>query len=96
MNPDLYGAWLTAGAWLAAHWTGLAAYGIGIAALTAVACALWPGSDDYRTRNDRRQAAWTVACEPRPEPDLPGVDDTLLAACQQILAATNNAREEKP
>lgn len=94
MNPDLYAAWRTAGAWLAAHWTGLAAYGIGIAALTAVAWAWWPTGDDYRTRNDRRQAAWSVARNERPEPAEPGVDDELLNACQQICP--DLARKEMP
>jgi len=94
MNADVYAAWRTAGVWLAANWTGLAAWGIGAAILTAVAWAVWPVGDDYRSRNDRREAAWTVAREPRPEPAEPGSDDQLLAACQQICP--DLARKEMP
>jgi hypothetical protein len=94
MNPDLYGALHTAGVWLAAHWTGLAAYGLVAAFLTVAAWACWPSGNDYRTRNDRRQAAWTVARNERPEPDQPGTDDELLNACQQICP--DLARKEMP
>jgi hypothetical protein len=84
VNPDLYDAWHTAGAWLAANWTGLLAYGLAAAVLTVVAWALWPRGGDYRSRNDQRAARLIAALEQRPEPAEPGADDTLLAACQQI------------
>ena len=83
MTPDLYDAWRTAGAWLAGNWSGLAATGLAVAILTVLAWAWWP-RDDYRTRNDQRAARLTAALEPRPEPDQPGTDDQLLAACQAI------------
>ncbi len=83
MTPDVYAALHAAGAWLAANWRGLAAYGAVVAVLTAVAWALWP-RDDYRSRNDRRVARLTAALEPRPEPGEPGSNDQLLAECQAI------------
>lgn len=88
MNADLYAAWHTAGhnlhhvgVWAAGHWTGLAALGVAVGVLTFLGWAF--RRDDYRSRNDRRQALQLVHLD-RPEPDQPGVDDTLLAACQQI------------
>ncbi|WP_020135107.1 hypothetical protein [Streptomyces sp. 351MFTsu5.1] len=83
MNHDLYAAMHTAGAWLAERWTGLAAWGIAIAGLTVIAWVLWP-RDDYRSRNDQTAARLITALEARPEPDQPGSDEQLLAACQQI------------
>lgn len=58
-----------------------------VAVIVAVLC--WQirralRSDDYRTRNDRRQAAWIAVCEGRPEPGAPGTDDELLNACNQL------------
>jgi hypothetical protein len=50
---------------------------------------------DYRTRNDRRQAAWLVLCEPRPEPAAPGTNDALLAACNQLCPDLAR-KEERP
>ncbi|MER6492639.1 hypothetical protein [Streptomyces griseorubiginosus] len=84
MNPDVYAAWHNAAAWLAAHWTGLAAWGIAAAGLTVVAWALWPGSDDYRSRNDRKQADEAVASNDRPEPGQPGTDISLYLDCVAI------------
>jgi hypothetical protein len=96
VNPDLYAALHTAGAWLAAHWTGLLAYGLAAAVLTVVAWALWPRGGDYRSRNDQREAAKTVARGPHPEPDQPGTNENDLLACLQIMRATDSTREEKP
>lgn len=95
MNPDLYDAWHTAGAWLAGHWTGLAAWGIAIASLTVLAWTFWP-RDDYRSRNDRREAAKTAAsAERHPEPDQAGSNDADLHTCLQIMRATELARKEE-
>jgi hypothetical protein len=85
VNPDLYAAFRTAAVWLAGHWTGLAALGLAVTALTVVAWVLWP-RDDYRTRNDQRTAAWTTASEPRPEPAEPGTDIGLYLDCVAIYA----------
>jgi hypothetical protein len=66
--------------------TFFAAIAIGIAAAAVVAAQIRRAlrGGDYRTRNDRRQAAWLVLCEPRPEPAAPGTNDELLAACNQL------------
>ncbi|MFJ9101364.1 hypothetical protein ACIRJM_23185 [Streptomyces sp. NPDC102405] len=63
-------------------------------ALAVIAWACWPKRDDYRSRNDRRAAAWLTASEERPEPDQPGSNDDDLLTCRHILAATDNARKE--
>ena len=84
MNADLYDAWRAAGAWLAANWTGLLAYGLAAAVLTVVAWALWPRGGDYRSRNDQRAARLIAALEPRPEPAEPGVDAGLYLDCVAI------------
>ena len=67
--------------WLADNWSQLAAL-IAAAAVLLVVCWALRG-DDYRTRNDRT-AAWRVAHTPRPEPGVPGTDDTLLDACNRL------------
>jgi len=83
VNADVYAAWHNAGVWLAANWTGLAAFGIGAAVLTVVVWVLWPG-DDYRSRNDRKQAARTVARDDRRGLGQPGTDVGLYLDCVAI------------
>ncbi|MFJ4932363.1 hypothetical protein ACIP8U_00630 [Streptomyces pseudovenezuelae] len=85
MSPDVYAAFRTAGAWLAGHWTGLGAAGLAVTVLTVLVWAWWP-RDDYRSRNDRRQAAWATAREPRPEPAEPGTDIGLYPDCVAIYS----------
>ncbi|GLP64249.1 hypothetical protein TUSST3_08690 [Streptomyces sp. TUS-ST3] len=77
----------------------IAIYLIVLAALagaTWTARGLWRTlrADDYRTRNDRKQAAWLAVCTPRTEPAEPGTNDELLDACQQICP--DLARKEMP
>ncbi|MDH6448250.1 hypothetical protein M2155_000658 [Streptomyces sp. SAI-119] len=99
MSADLYAAWLTAGnnlqsvgAWLAGDGAWVPIFALAAAVLLVVCWAL--RGDDYRTRNDHKQAAWLVVCTPRTEPAEPGTDDELLAACNQICP--DLARKEKP
>lgn len=40
--------------------------------------------DDYRTRNDRRQAWLTTSGSERPEPAAPGTDSALYLNCIAI------------
>lgn len=91
MSPEVRAAWLNAGDWVAAHWTGLAALAVA-AAVLLVLCWAFRG-DDYRTRNDRT-AARHATSGPRPEPGEPGNDDELLAACRQLCP--DLARKEMP
>lgn len=102
MSPEVRAAWLNAGDWVAAHWTGLAALAVA-AAVLLVLCWAFRG-DDYRTRNDRRQAAWLTVCEGRPEPGEPGSNDGLYLDCVAIyddchdldrLRAIDQHRKEK-
>jgi hypothetical protein len=89
VSHDLYTAWLTAGDrlhragdWIATNWPWLLALSVACLAVWAIRRG-WLG-DDYRTRNDKRQA-WLAACEgPRPEPAAPGSDQQLLAQCLAI------------
>lgn len=94
MSPDVYAAFRTAAAWLAGHWTGLAALGLAVTALTVVAWVLWP-RDDYRTRNDQRAARRLLDDNPPNHETQPGTNDDDLRTCLHILAATNNARTEE-
>lgn len=59
-----------------------------LAAATWTARGLWRTlrADDYRTRNDRRQAAWMAVCEGRPEPAEPGTDIGLYLDCVAIYS----------
>lgn len=84
MNPDLYGAWLTAGDWAATHWPYLATAAAVAATAWAVTRFIRRGCDDYRTCNDRAAADRIVAVEPRPEPAAPGKDDGLYLDCVAI------------
>jgi hypothetical protein len=67
--------------WLADNWTELAALAIAATGLLVLCWAL--RGDDYRTRNDRT-AARHVTSGPRPEPGVPGINEALLAACNQL------------
>ena len=110
MNADLYAAWRTAGdnlhhvgVWAAGHWTGLAALGVAVGVLTVLGWAF--RRDDYRTRNDKRQALQLVHLD-RPEPGEPGVDAGLYLDCVAIYGdcdeldrlreAINQHRKETP
>ncbi|MGW1744513.1 hypothetical protein ACWCRD_02625 [Streptomyces sp. NPDC002092] len=101
MNPDLYGAWLTAstnlqpvGAWLAANWGWLTA---------AIAAAAFAA---YTIRRAVRRASRTVdqiLAEPSAEQQQPGTDSGLLLDCiaiysdredlQRLRDAINQARK---
>lgn len=94
MNPDLYGTWLTAGDWVGAHWLGLAAALAAAVFAWAVTRFIRCGRDDYRTCNDRAAADRIVAVEPRPEPGMPGSDNTLLEQCWDICPDLR--KEERP
>jgi hypothetical protein len=98
VNPDLYGAWLTAGnnlqpvgAWLAGWWPTLA---IAAVAATVIGWAWWPTRTDYRTRNDQRAAIRITGFQERPEPGQPGTNQELLDTCRAIAHATQTARKE--
>lgn len=111
MTHDLYTAWLTAGDrlqpagdWIATNWPWLLALSVACFAVWAIRRG-WLG-DDYRTRNDKRQA-WLAACEgPRPEPADPGSDTGLYLACiaaygdcddlDRLRDAIRQHREEDP
>ncbi|MET8081854.1 hypothetical protein [Streptomyces sp. NPDC005303] len=100
MNPDLYSAWLAAGDRLQPVGAWLAGDGAWVPIAAVAAVIVWRTwrirpRDDYRSRNDRRQAAWLAFCEDRPEPAEPGSNDDDLLTCLHILAATNNARKER-
>lgn len=102
-NPDLYGAWLTAGNnlqpigdWLTTHWLGLAMLTGGLTLVAwSVRSYIRASHDDQRTRNDRARAQRITRTQDRTEPGMPGHDDQLLQQCHQILHATEN-RKEKP
>lgn len=69
----------------------IAIYLIVLAALvgaTWTARGLWRTlrADDYRSSNDRKQAAWMAVCGPRPEPAEPGVDVGLYLDCVAIYS----------
>ena len=83
MNPDLYGAWLTAGDRLQPVGAWLASGGAWLPIFTVAAVIIWRiwrvrPRDDYRSRNDRIAARRITRVEPRPEPGKPGHDDGLL------------------
>jgi hypothetical protein len=99
MNPDLYGAWLTAGnnlqpvgAWLAGNWWWLAATAAAVFAAWALRRFIRSGLDDYRACNDRIAADRITHTQDWPEPPAPGCDQLLLDACNDICP--DHARKE--
>ena len=91
MTPNLYDAWLTAGSTLQPVGDWVATYWPALTTATAFTFALWAlpryirGSrDDYRTRNDRTAARRLLCTDPPQLETTPGVDDTLLAACNEL------------
>ena len=112
MNPDLYGAWLTAGDrlqpvgdWALTHWDWLALPAIAVFAAWAIWKCL-PHGAAYHSPNDAAAARRITRYEPRPEPGQPGHDDGLLldaylarygdTGFQRLRDAIEQTRNEKP
>lgn len=84
MNPDLYGAWLTAGnnlqpvgAWIGGNWAWLGA------AVVAAGFAWWALRRELRAAGDQVGAILADQPEP-PEQQQPGTDTGLYLDCVAI------------
>lgn len=106
MNPDLYGAWLTAGnnlqpvgAWIGRNWAWLAA------AALAAGFAWWALRRELRGASD--QVGAILADQPQRQPEQqPGTDAGLYLKCVAIYGdcddldrlrdASDQHRKEKP
>ncbi|MET7688042.1 hypothetical protein ABZT06_08680 [Streptomyces sp. NPDC005483] len=89
MTPDVYGAWMAAGNNLQTVGAWLAGDGAWVPIAAVAAVIVWRTwrirpRDDYRSRNDQRQAAEATACAPHPEPGQPGTDTRLYLAAVAI------------
>ncbi len=82
MNPDLYGAWLTAGnnlqpvgAWLGRNWIWLTA------AVVAAGAAWWALRRELRGAGDQVTAILADQPQRQPEQQQPGTDAGLYLDC---------------
>lgn len=77
----------------AEHWSALAAFAVAAGVLLVLAWA--SRGDDYRTRKNRA-AARRAFLDPPVRETQPGSNRRDLDTCNNILAATDTARKEKP